>query len=191
MIGNGARRLVRRVWVADQLVEERLLHEVALLAAHRHDGDDAPLGVDLDLVSGVVGHGGVTPSRFSLGVRKVDLSMRVHPRDKPEGKQGFGSVERASMELGRSSSEGVVQTHKNWLCTARNYLAPEASCACTRSKNGLMGCMFHSAPLSDHSFRSSSSLASEATSSPRYAFNSAEPAASNRAMYADTAASKV
>jgi hypothetical protein len=28
-------------------------------------------------------------ARFSFWVRKVALSMRVHPRDKPEGKEGF------------------------------------------------------------------------------------------------------
>jgi hypothetical protein len=46
--------------------------------------------------------------RFSLGVRKVALSMRDHPRDKPEGMQGlaFGGEGFDGVEVGAITDRG-------------------------------------------------------------------------------------
>jgi hypothetical protein len=57
----------------------------------------------------------------------------------------------------------VRQLHSRGIC----YLAREASSARACSKKGLIGTMPHCDPHSDHSLRSSSSLASEASRSSR------------------------
>ena len=119
----------------------------------------------------------VSPIRAIAGIRQVSSSVYKKPFAITGAEAGWIAETAArpetdtptlaelsfpTMEL-YDHTPRVRQLHSRGIC----YLAREASSARACSKKGLIGTMPHCDPHSDHSLRSSSSLASEASRSSR------------------------